>query len=150
MKSSIDYIISELEIFIKRFSKVRVRYEYDEKAIIHIIEVVPNEIYHLDEEYILWESEMFDKFVTRYPTENVCFISDDALVGIENAVLTLYGINYAPFSTIQESVTFDVGIKMMKQSIFNGTFSVDTEKNIHIEAVQVPREYSSRTYSLAA
>jgi hypothetical protein len=82
-----DYIINELEIFIKRFSKVRVRYEYDESTQTHVIEVVPNEVYHLKEEYILWESEMFDKFVAFYPTENICFISDDALVGIENEIL---------------------------------------------------------------
>jgi hypothetical protein len=42
---------------------------------------------------------MWDEFVAQYPEEGICFISDDALVGIKNAELTLYGESYAPAAT---------------------------------------------------
>ncbi|MDR3187848.1 MAG: hypothetical protein LBT94_01510 [Prevotellaceae bacterium] len=91
-----EYIINELKTLLAKFPNVRVRYEYNQQAVVHTIEVVPRDVYRSEEEYILWESEMFDKFVERYPTENICFISDDALVGIEQVDFTLYGKNFAP------------------------------------------------------
>jgi hypothetical protein len=93
--NSKEYIINELKTFIKKFPNARVRYEYDENAAAHVVEVLPSEVYHLDESYISWESEMFDKFTDIY-MENIGFISDDAFVGIENAELTLCGESYAP------------------------------------------------------
>ena len=73
--NSFEYIISELNKFILEFPKTRVRYEHDNSSETHFIEVVPNEIYHLDTQYIQWESEMFDRFVDLFPEENICFIS---------------------------------------------------------------------------
>jgi hypothetical protein len=84
-----EYIKNELENFIKEFPKVRVRYEYRDRAEAHFIEVIPNEIYHLDEKYILWESEMYDKFTNNFPIQGICFVSDDAFVGIDHAEYVL-------------------------------------------------------------
>jgi hypothetical protein len=67
-------------------------------AEIHFIEIVPKDIYHIDSAYIEWESSFFDEFVELFPAENICFISDDAIVGIEDADYILCGIDYAPFS----------------------------------------------------
>jgi hypothetical protein len=46
---------------------------------------------------------MFDKFIVLYPTENICFISDDALVGIEHAEYTLYGKNHTQVPAIPKA-----------------------------------------------
>ena len=89
------YILKELETLITKFPDIRVRYEYDSNALVHFVEIVPNEVYHLDNEYIIWENNMDDRFIELFPTENICFISDDALVGIEKAEYTLYGSKYA-------------------------------------------------------
>ena len=86
-----DFIIKELNLFVEQFPKTKVRYEFDEKALVHVVEVVPNEVYHLDEAYINWEDRMFSVFIETFPKENICFISDDALVGIENPVYTIKG-----------------------------------------------------------
>ena len=56
-----DYIKSELKNFIIEFPKTRVRYENDNNSNTHSIEVVPNEIYRLDKDYITWEESFFDK-----------------------------------------------------------------------------------------
>ncbi|MDR1974136.1 MAG: hypothetical protein LBQ31_05620 [Bacteroidales bacterium] len=147
--SSYDYIINELEIFIKQFSKVRVRYEHDKQASVHVIEIVPNDVYHLNEEYISWEVDMLNKFVTVYPTENICFISDDASVGIENEMYIKEGLDYAPFSVQQESdisAVFDYDLLDLQMSIILEPFynvsagkkdAIDTEKSTMI------KEYSS-------
>ena len=96
------YILNSLETLIAKFPNVRVRYEYDKYALIHFVEVVPNNVYHLNDDYIAWENEMAGKFIEIFPTENICFISDDALVGIENEEFILYGANYTPISTYGE------------------------------------------------
>ena len=99
--NSIEFIIQELRLFVESFPKTRVRYEFDEKALVHVIEIVPNEVYHLDDEYIAWEEQMFTKFVSIFPSENICFISDDDLVGIENPVFVKKGKEYEsiPYTT---------------------------------------------------
>ena len=83
MKST-DYILSKLENLLVLFHNVKVRYEYNDFANIHTIEVVPNEMFYFNEDYKNWEQATIDDFIRNYPTENICFISDDALVGIVN------------------------------------------------------------------
>jgi len=146
MKSK-DYIINELEHFIKKFSKVRVRYEYDENALVHTIEVLPNEIYHLDEEYILWERQMFEKFISSYSTENICFISDDALVGIENPIFKKEGLEYdAIFSMNEVIVTFDQNVILIEQTTSEAILDItiaDIETCRPFEEIRVTEEYNN-------
>ncbi len=150
-----EYIIAELESFIKRFSKVRVRYEYDENALVHTVEVLPNEVYHLNEEYILWERQLFYRFIERYPTENIGFISDDALVGIESAMYVKEGLDYAPFSAKEVSISFDSSSILIQQTsikeIDNITFA-DNKVYKPIEKTQVTKGQSDycKTFFLAA
>lgn len=82
MKST-DYVIRELENLLTSFPNIKVRYEYNGLANIHTVEVVPNDIFYSNNDYMNWERKVIDAFIRKYPTENVCFISDDALVGIE-------------------------------------------------------------------
>lgn len=103
MKST-KYIIAELTSFVTNFPKTRVRYEYDSLAKVHVIEVVPNEVYHLDKKYIQWENNLYDQFIIDFPNENICFISDDAIVGIETPSTTLYGLEFTPVSTNKEAL----------------------------------------------
>jgi hypothetical protein len=88
------YIARELRRFVEIFEAARVRYVYDESSEVHFIEVLPGSLYRSDE-YIAWEGDMDSRFVAAYPTECICFTSDDALVGIENAEYTICGAGYA-------------------------------------------------------
>ena len=104
--NSYEYIISELNKFIFEFSKTRVRYEHDFSSETHFIEVVPNEIYHSDNQYIQWESEMFDHFVDKFPEENICFISDDSLVGLDKIDFEICGNEFvSTYSTVNSQIT---------------------------------------------
>jgi hypothetical protein len=149
-----EFITKELGCFIKKFPQVRVRYEFHEMSNAHFVEIVPNEVYNLNEDYISWEIDMWERFVKLFPEEGICFISDDALVGIENVELTLYGTDYAPVSTVRESITFDPITILLHQSVTKRTFDVtvtESKGESHtIETTQVPCEYSSQTYLLAA
>ncbi|OAV66106.1 hypothetical protein Barb4_03037 [Bacteroidales bacterium Barb4] len=110
-----QYIRNELEKLIVSFPNVRVRYEYDKNAIVHFVEVVPNEIYHLDNDYIAWENKMTDKFIELFPTQNICFISDDALVGIENEEYVLYRTKYMEISTDKKAIIIDPANVVLQQ-----------------------------------
>jgi len=99
------YIHDALNAFIKHFSKTRIRYEYDTNALVHIVEVLPNEIYHLDSDYIQWEDDFYNSFVTQFPSENICFISDDALVDLSTPELVLEGLEYAPITSSKKTQT---------------------------------------------
>jgi hypothetical protein len=86
-----EYIKSELKNFIVEFPKTRVRYEIDINSNTHSIEIVPNEIYRLDKDYITWEENFFDAFINEFPDQNICFISDDTIVGLDKVDFELSG-----------------------------------------------------------
>ena len=44
MMQAKDFIKSELNAFIERFPRTRVRYEYDKNALVHLVEVLPSEV----------------------------------------------------------------------------------------------------------
>lgn len=88
------YIEKELNKFVKLFPCARVRYEFDVRSSVHVIEVMPVAMYHSDSDYQQWEDNLFSEFVKRYPTENICFVSKDSLVGIVNPGFVAEGIEY--------------------------------------------------------
>lgn len=125
-----DYIISELESFMNDFPKTRVRYEHDNSSETHFIEIVPNEIYHLDAKYLQWESEMFDRFIELFPEENICFISDDALVGLDKVDFELKGADYVSlYSTCNKEQYIDNTVINTKTVIIASLASFFTTKN---------------------
>lgn len=88
------FIHDELSAFIERFAKTRVRYKYDPNALVHIVEVLPNEVYSLDRDYIEWENDCYNRFIAEFPTETLCFISDNAIIDIIEPELVLEGSEY--------------------------------------------------------
>jgi len=128
-----EYIKSELKLFIKNFPKVRVRYEHDNSIGTHFIEIIPNEVFHLDSNYIKWESLMFDGFVSLYPDENICFISDDAFVGLENIEFELCGNEFiSAYSTVNNQITVHLQNKINISSSINldALLSANTYPNL--------------------
>jgi len=99
-----EYIKNELNKFIVQFSHTRVRYEYDIEAQLHYIEIVPNEVYRFDKLYIAWENQITDIFIEKFPDQNICFISDDALVGLDKTDFQLTGNDFiSSYSVNKES-----------------------------------------------
>jgi hypothetical protein len=100
---SIEFVKSELSAFIHQFPKTRVRLEIDNDSNSHYVEIMPNEVYNLDSNYIAWESEVFDNFIEKFPDENIYFISDDALVGLDRIDFELIGVAYKSILTINSN-----------------------------------------------
>lgn len=85
--NSREFVIKEIYVLIKRIPIIKVRYEFDPKVLTHIIEIVPKEVYHFDEEYISWENNVYERFDHLFPNESICFVSDDSLVGVEKPIV---------------------------------------------------------------
>ena len=94
-----EFVINELKKFIKQFPRAMVRYEHHEPTNAHFVEVLPNEIYHFDKDYISWENNTWDKFVKEYPCEGFCCFTDNDMFELENVELTLRGADYAKAPT---------------------------------------------------
>ena len=92
--NSSEYIINKINDLVVRFPQARVRYEVDKHAMVHTIEVLPSNLFHENRDYISWEENMFLDFIERFPREGIGFISDDALVGIENVTYMKEGASY--------------------------------------------------------
>jgi len=140
---SLNYITTELKKFILEFSRTRVRYEYDKESDTHFIEVVPNDVYHLDIDYIKWESEMFDRFVELYPEENICFISDDALVGLDKVDFEICGKDFvSAYSTVNSQITvllenhINVNSVINNDILFNINICTNLSHSILLETPQ--------------
>ena len=80
--SSKDFVIDKIKKFLQSFKNVKGRYEYDELARLYTLKITSQSIYD-SETFDQWESSMFDDFVQNYLEENIGFISEDALVGID-------------------------------------------------------------------
>ena len=150
----VDNIIGKLESFISVFLSSKVRYEYDEKSRSHMIEVLPIEIYQQNDDYIEWESETFDEFISKYPSENICFISDDSLVKIDSPVFEKEGLYYTPFSVERKSIVFDmssvqISRKLTKHNLLFTYNQSQPELNT-IEETNIPVEYTNYSYLNAA
>lgn len=95
----LNFIMAGLKEFVISFPQSRVRYEFDVDAKVHCVEVLPNHLFHSDNGYISWENEFTDKFINSFPNQNICFFTDDALVGIREAQFELCGVNFGVFPT---------------------------------------------------
>jgi hypothetical protein len=131
---SIEFVKSELSAFIHQFPKTRVRLEIDTDSKSHYVEIVPNEVYNLDSNYIVWESEVFDNFIEKFPDENIYFISDDALVGLDRIDFELIGIAYKSILSINNEFVQNINqivnwINIKNLPVFSGlsTYRYDTE-----------------------
>jgi hypothetical protein len=150
MKSS-EFIEIELDSFVKNNPMACVKYGYDNTTKMHIVEVTPTSVYD-NENYIDWETEVFSRFIKIYPNEDINFISDDAIVGIEKVKLTLYGEEYVtiPISINQngkELEKYNVELRTSKQQqvVFSGLAT--TEINNEVDKSEL---YLSDKYKLAA
>ena len=88
--------------FVMSFPKSRVRYEFDINANVHCVEIIPNYIYQLKKDYIEWENNFTNNFISLFPDQNICFFSDDAIVGIKNIQFELEGSSYAELISTNE------------------------------------------------
>lgn len=97
-----DFVIALINELVTLFPKTRVRYENHVLSNTHFVEVVPNEVYRLNDDYLKWEENIVFQFINNYPTQNICFLSDDAIVGVENVEYIATGKLFGTQFSIKE------------------------------------------------
>lgn len=103
-----DLVSFRLSNLITRIPYLRCRYEWIDAADTHLIEVLPSRAYHLNDEYREIESEITQEFLSRYPNENICFITEGSAITIEGEYKTFEGRAwykpFIPFADILPSI----------------------------------------------
>ena len=137
-----DFIKSELNAFIERFPRTRVRYEYDKNALVHFVEILPSEVYNSDSDYIQWEDDVYMRFVEAFPTESICFISDNALVGIANLELVLVGSEYALATSFSDvEIKYEFSTHVVQSNSFENVLFTECKIDDKTESFDIPNSY---------
>lgn len=150
-----QFIIRELESLTKMFPKIKVTYGYDALSNVHFIEVLPRIMHEEDEGLSNWESGMFDKFVDRFPDENIAFISDDAEISIDNVAFVKEGLEYAGFTTYspypydERFIYSDISVSQ-KVASKTHPFTVGECCQTSLDDTEIPNDYISMNYPQAA
>jgi hypothetical protein len=104
-----EFITNKINELVSIFPTTRCRYEHHFLSNSHFIEVIPNEIYHLDDKFSTWEEDITFEFIKAFPDQNICFISDDATVSVSNIDYERKGILFdIPFTINQQLLNFDL------------------------------------------
>lgn len=74
----VDFIVDTLKELHVKFPNCHIKYEFDELINVHIVEVLPLSFYE-NEEYMEYESDLFESFSELFPSEELLFVSEDSL-----------------------------------------------------------------------
>ena len=147
-----DFVIKRLEEFLKAFKDARVRYEHDSMTQTHIVDVCPQAVFD-SQEFLDWECKLYDQFLIDYPGEVIGFISENALVGIENVDFELEGSLYGSY-TINPDIVFNTPVAKISLSatrLQGETFSVsDIPLTDNFEETLVSNNDFLNNYKFAA
>mgnify|MGYP003157219040 CR=1 FL=1 len=72
-----DFIIERLKKLSNMFKGISIKYAFDSITEFHIIEISPENIRRRDDEYIRWESDMWNDFFAMFPDEDLLISSND-------------------------------------------------------------------------
>jgi len=150
---SFDFIVKELELFLEKFSKTKVRYQDDVLTNVHFIEVVPNEIYDFDEDYIKWEKDFFKRFILEYPCENICFISDNSTIDLDEVHFQKKGLDFVSSTTITQNVFIfnnEITPQVTSRSSIKINLDISEEKSFPIDEQAMFINSNNHNYQLAA
>lgn len=92
--TSIKFIEDYISKLVVRFPEVKCLYEYGESDDSHIVKVEPIEVFKNNEEYAIFENEMYLIFSQKYPQDSLLFITNDSLVDVKNPIYEKTGRTY--------------------------------------------------------
>jgi hypothetical protein len=84
--SSIKFVKKVINDLVKKFPSIQCTYQYDISSNTHFIEVLPNNVYHKEGEYAKAETKATLSFIDKFPHESICFITDDAIIKLDNPI----------------------------------------------------------------
>lgn len=111
-----EFIIDIVKNLVKVFPSTKVRYENHLLSNTHFIEVVPSDFYKLNEEFLKWEEEAIFNFINQFPDQNISFISDDDIVGVENIDYEIKGELYDLLHSYNNQNYNDIEVVLLNNS----------------------------------
>ncbi len=94
---SIDFMRKKLNDLVKRFPNLKVAYQFDWISDMHIVEVMPKDLFENSNKYKLIESEISFEFDNKYFTENLLFVSEGSLNRVETSTFEIIGKDYVEY-----------------------------------------------------
>ncbi|MEO8589811.1 MAG: hypothetical protein ABI432_10610 [Flavobacteriales bacterium] len=73
------------------FPSVRLRYQFDELAQTHMVEVSPEYLYEVDDNFKSAQAKVIEDFTQQFPMEGLCFIGPNDIIGIEGELEVFHG-----------------------------------------------------------
>lgn len=90
-----DQILAEIKKIVLKFPTVKVRYENDFLSNAHFLEVSANENFNFQsKDYLGFIEDVTFRFIGMFPLQNISFISEDSLVGLDKVDFELKGVLY--------------------------------------------------------
>jgi hypothetical protein len=90
-----EQILAEIKRIVLKFPAVKVRYENDVLSNAHFLEVSANENFNFQsKDYLSCIEDITFRFIGMFPLQNISFISEDSLVGLDKVDFELKGILY--------------------------------------------------------
>ena len=88
------FLKQKIDFLLKSIPSLKCEYDFKDLSNIHFIKVVPQVIYDTNELYFEIENQIYSEFVENYPDQGLSFISEDAIVVLDNPKYTKIGISY--------------------------------------------------------
>lgn len=89
-----DFIKDKLENLIYNFPQMKVSYAFDDLSNSHFIEVLPSKEFKRNVEYSKYETKLILEFITKYPNEDIVFVTENDLIEVTNPSFVKKGVLY--------------------------------------------------------
>lgn len=94
MKNNVDsqlFVKNKLELLSKEIEGLKFRYEYQDFMRNHIVEITPLDVYESDKNYRNLELLIESEFETKFPDEEILFVTEGSLIKISEENISFAG-----------------------------------------------------------
>ncbi|MDD3723156.1 MAG: hypothetical protein PHW92_11865 [Lutibacter sp.] len=89
-----DYIIGKINDLVTAFPFLKVSYQIDSYSNSNYLKVIPKDYFDSNLEYQKYETELIIDFITKYPFDEIVFISDDSLIEVTEPIYEIEGKSF--------------------------------------------------------
>lgn len=100
-----EFIINKINNLVEHFPSIKVSYEDHSISGTQMIEVIPSNFYWNDDAFQTIENEIVLEFCSLFPDQTLCFITEDARVGLGNIDYEKAGKKYDEYLAYAEKIS---------------------------------------------
>jgi len=138
MKSAL-FLKEELKLLVLSYPEIKVSYQFDKISMTHLVEIDYIAAWLQKDKLEKSKFEITQEFITKFPSDCICWISDNEFVSIDEAEAIFVGHLYQAEELLPETIlldyTFDIPSKIaLSESAFRCSFLTSLEFNLNISA----------------